>query len=732
MRRASTPSSSASDRGGSASLSPSSPGRSVSAMNSHPVHGPWNRKSVTTILAQQQQLQQQHYPQHPQQQCQPPQQQQQQQQQPYQNAHVGADRDSHGDHNLQHTNVPPPEPSYTLWDLVSVGVGGTVGSGIFVLTGYINHHYAGPATFLSFAISGLAALCSGISFAEFSGRLPRIEGSTYTYAYVSMGEYAAVLAAACLTLEYGVSGAAVARSWGDKMLEWTAQWSTETQDNDNDNDDVVSSSSEALFNPLAGIISMASVVVLACGVQESKAVTNFFTVTKMILVGIMIVGGFCLFSPSNMSPLVVPFDGSSYGVAGILRGATSSFFGYLGFDEVCCLASEAKNPNDTPRAILYTLAIVTAIYILASIALSGMLPYQEVSDTSGFPRAFGTLGWNWVSNLTALGEVATLPVVVLISLLAQPRLCAAMARDGLLPEIFCRQSPKDGNLFWSNILCGIPMTLLATFVPFSWMDDAISVGILFAFNMTNTALVVMRCGGTVSASAAATDGILKPATLEGDGEIVTAVDEANGIVSSFRPQRRSGWPLRVHLGCYHGLALLAGLTSHLGTSSTSSTSSSSSPNWSVQIGAAAVTLAYAAGVHRWFPCTGAFGDDASSGLQRHDSNADFSDDPPAFVVPDNIFKVPLCPFLPLVGIYLNWYLISQLEWSGMVLLLVFLVVISALYCGCVRGKPSVSLVYSPLQQHSPLHGPLAPPAHLGADGPVLLRELSLPSRRAVT
>ena len=116
----------------------------------HPVHGPWNRKSITTILSQQQ-----HH-------C-------------YGSRHDGSE--GHTESNL-HTSSS--EPSYSLLDLVSVGVGGTVGSGIFVLTGYINNHYAGPATFLSFVVSGLAALCSGISFAEFSGKLPRIEGSTYT------------------------------------------------------------------------------------------------------------------------------------------------------------------------------------------------------------------------------------------------------------------------------------------------------------------------------------------------------------------------------------------------------------------------------------------------------------------------------------------------------------------------------------------------------------------------
>lgn len=146
MRRVATPSPS-----GNRSLS-SRDSLPSQQQHHHHVHGPWNRKSITTILSQQQHS------------C-------------YGSRHETGG--SVGDIDPVHADFGH-EPSYSLWDLVSVGVGGTVGSGIFVLTGYINNHYAGPATFLSFVVSGLAALCSGISFAEFSGKLPRIEGSTYT------------------------------------------------------------------------------------------------------------------------------------------------------------------------------------------------------------------------------------------------------------------------------------------------------------------------------------------------------------------------------------------------------------------------------------------------------------------------------------------------------------------------------------------------------------------------
>lgn len=260
----------------------------------------------------------------------------------------------------------------------------------------------------------------------------------HRYAYVSMGEYAAVLAAACLTLEYGVSGAAVARSWGDKVLEWssmiatttttatagTEEYSDTTSTTNTINND--SSSRESFFNPLAGLISFSSVCILACGVNESKRITNFFTMTKLVLVLFMILGGLYLFEPANMTPFFVVVSpaitatttatatATATAASGIIRGATSSFFGYLGFDEVCCLAKEAKNPNDVPKAILYTLAIVTVVYVFASIALCGMVPYDEISDTSGFPQAFYSRDILWASHVAAFGYVSVFPSVLRI------------------------------------------------------------------------------------------------------------------------------------------------------------------------------------------------------------------------------------------------------------------------------------------------------------------------------
>lgn len=170
----------------------------------------------------------------------------------------------------------------------------------------------------------------------------------------------------------------------------------------------------------------------------------------------------------------------------------SAFFGYVGYDEVCCMAAEAKNPKEIlPLAVMGTVAIVSILYVLASLALVGMIPYGELSNESGFSSGFGYVGNIWAQQLVAIGELTTLPVVVLVSFLAQPRLQFAMAADGLMPKLFAVVD-TNGNLLSSIIITGLVCSLIAFLVPFANLNDMISAGVLISFNMTNTALISLR------------------------------------------------------------------------------------------------------------------------------------------------------------------------------------------------------------------------------------------------
>jgi APA family basic amino acid/polyamine antiporter len=282
-------------------------------------------------------------------------------------------------------------------DLVAIGIGGTVGSGLFVLAGLVSHEYAGPSAVLSWGVAGLAALLSGACYAELAARIP-LPGGAFSYAYVAMGELAAVLVAACLSLEYIASSAAVARSWGDKVVEWLTQefgkqfWIQSLL------------GGFGSFSPMAFLISTGTVALLLGGVKESKQVTNLVTGLKVSLCLFMIIAGFVFVNPANWKPFIP----AQFGAAGVLRGATGTFFGYLGYDQVCSLGGEAINPKqDLPTAIMFTLGFVTVLYMIATLVLTGMQPYQNISSVSGFPSAFYSLDADLCGQITALGEVSS-------------------------------------------------------------------------------------------------------------------------------------------------------------------------------------------------------------------------------------------------------------------------------------------------------------------------------------
>ena len=281
-----------------------------------------------------------------------------------------------------------------------------------------------------------------------------------------------------------------------------------------------------------------------------------------------------------------------------------------------------------PRAVLGTLLIVTVCYILAAVALTGMVPYSDISPTSGFPEAFSTRGLEWAAQLTAIGEVVTLPVVVMVSLLAQPRLTLSMAHDGLLPETFARVDPVSGTIKSGTLVSGTIMTVVAGFVPFTYLNDLISAGILVAFSMTNSCLILLRCEAPVE----------RPKLLE------TSLLAYNGLC------------FLTALLSSHQVSGLSAMQPTLTTISALSTVS---------------CLFYMA---QRCPLSLHFGGNV---LLRTES----------LLVPgsehEEFFKTPGVPYLPAFGIFVNWVLIAQLDVSGMLYLAVYVGLTVCVYLfGC--------------------------------------------------
>ncbi|RLN05862.1 hypothetical protein BBJ28_00010334 [Nothophytophthora sp. Chile5] len=371
----------------------------------------------------------------------------------------------------------------TLFDLCCIGIGGTIGSGIFSTAGSIISETAGPAAVVSWLVGGVVCCLNALAYMELSTRIPS-SGSTYAYAYHTIGELPAVVAAWLLTLEYAVSGAGVARSWGDKVEEWLL---LDYPDKDFHWLNLQSA------NILGGLIQFLSMVVLLVGVRFGKAFVNTVTIVKVCVVFFIIIAGFAALDPDNLSPFIparAELDGAmTFGSQGVITGASQAFFGYVGFDEVCCLAGETKNPKKImPTAVMAVVIGTMVLSSLCSLVLAGMVPYL---DAGSFGDGFEGHGWNWAGTIVRAGEVVTMPVVALVGFLAQPRLNYALACDGLMPRIFAEVDAK-GNLFKNTLITGLFFTVIAFVVPFDTLWDIVNFGVMMSFIIANVSLVLVR------------------------------------------------------------------------------------------------------------------------------------------------------------------------------------------------------------------------------------------------
>ncbi|CEG47728.1 amino acid-polyamine-organocation family [Plasmopara halstedii] len=394
----------------------------------------------------------------------------------------------------QGEDAPEIERTLGLFDLIMIGIGGTVGSGVFATSGLIASSYAGPAATISWFFAGVGCLLSGLTFMELACLIPST-GSTYAYAYHALGELPALIAGFLLTLEYGVSSAGGARSWSDKLTQWmNSQFGIQGPDWMKPKDSVV--------DLYAGLLVVGSTAIILCGMQAGKVVVNVVTMTKITVIVFIIIAGLANFDIDRVTPFVpdqsvVNVDGKdqlAFGWSGVLLGASASFYGYIGYDEVCCLAGEAKDPaRNIPRAVVGTIIGAATLSILATLALVGMQRYTEINAEESYGNAFTSLKLDWAASFVATGEVLTMPITSFIAFLAQPRVQYAMAKDGLLPSIFARVD-SAGNVIHGTLLSGIGVTFLAVFVPFHVLWNFISLGILVAFNLTNSSLLFLRLG----------------------------------------------------------------------------------------------------------------------------------------------------------------------------------------------------------------------------------------------
>ncbi|QFZ24813.1 amino acid permease [Saccharothrix syringae] len=364
-----------------------------------------------------------------------------------------------------------------LVPLVALSVGATLGTGIFVVLGQAAP-VAGPAVAVSFAVAALAALFSALSYAELAGAVP-LSGSAYSYTYATLGELVAWVCGWCLLLEYGVSVAAVAVGWSgylNAFLDATLGVRLP----------------EALTGgvvdlPAAVVVLLATAVLLG-GVRESAAVTTVTTALKVAVLVFFVVVAVVGFRAENLAPF------APAGVAGVTGAASLVFFSFIGFDAASTAGEEARDPQrDLPRAIVISLVLVTAVYVLVALAAVGAVGVDALADSDAslatvLERVTGSA---WPATVLAAGAVVAIASVVLTVLYGQTRVLVAMSRDGLVPAVFARVGARRVPTV-NTLVVGAVVAVLAALVPLGQLAEATSIGTLVAFGLVNVGVLVLR------------------------------------------------------------------------------------------------------------------------------------------------------------------------------------------------------------------------------------------------
>jgi APA family basic amino acid/polyamine antiporter len=383
--------------------------------------------------------------------------------------------------------------------LTTLGVGAIIGAGIFVLTGQAAAQHAGPAIVISFIIAGAACGFAGLCYAEFASMIP-VAGSAYTYAYATMGELLAWIIGWDLILEYSLGAATVAVGWSgyvvsflrDLGINFPLEWANPSGVDILVDGQVVGS---GVFNIPAAVIALLVTALLVVGIRESASANATIVIIKVAVVLLFISFGAAFVNADNWSPFIPESTGTfgEFGWSGIVRGAAVVFFAYIGFDAVSVAAQEAKNPQkDMPTGILMSLAICTALYIAVSLVLTGIVPYTTLNVPDPIAVGINATGLNWLKPFVKLGAIAGLSSVILVMIMAQPRIFYAMARDGLLPPVFKKIHPKFRTPHITTMVTGVAVALVAGVFPINDLGHMVSIGTLLAFVIVSIGVMVLR------------------------------------------------------------------------------------------------------------------------------------------------------------------------------------------------------------------------------------------------
>jgi APA family basic amino acid/polyamine antiporter len=386
--------------------------------------------------------------------------------------------------------------------LIAFGIGGIIGTGIFVLTGIAAALHAGPAIIISFLIAGIGCMFAGLCYSEFSTMVP-VAGSAYAYSYATLGEFIAWFVGWNLILEYMMACSVVSVGWSRYLV---------TLLNDLGINFLPTSLSSAPFaatgiglavRTTGAIINVPAIaVVAACtwlcykGIKESAAVNTIIVAVKVSIVVLVIVFGAFYVNPANWHPFIPPNTGNfgTFGWSGIFQAAAIIFFAYIGFDGVSTVAQEAKNPaRGMPIGMLGSLAICSVLYILMSGVLTGLMPYPKLNDAAPVAAALEAHPQlTWLKIWVICGALLGLTSVIITMIIPQARIWLTMSRDGLLPSFFGAIHPRNHTPHKATVVTGIAAATFGGLLPIDLLGELVSIGTLIAFIVVCCGVLVLR------------------------------------------------------------------------------------------------------------------------------------------------------------------------------------------------------------------------------------------------
>lgn len=397
--------------------------------------------------------------------------------------------------------------SLNAWDLAVLGVAVAVGAGIFSVGATAAANYAGPSVIVSFIIASIVCALAVMCYAEFASALP-VAGSAYTFSYATMGEVVAWIIGWDLILEMLLAAAVIAKFWGVYLGDAFRLFDIELP---------LAIDLGPLELEWAPVFIVAVfTTLLAIGTKLSTRVTSVFTIIKVAITLFVIVVGFAYVRAENYTPFIPPSQPaeggtsgleqplwsfltglapSTYGVTGLLAGAALVFFAYIGFDVVATTAEEAKDPQRTlPRGILGGLGLVTVLYILVTLVVTGMVSYRDLaaSDTPSLTTAFELVGADWAGRVISVGILIGLTTVIMVLLLGLARVVFAMSRDGLLPRTLSRTSHRYHTPLKLQIGLGVIVALIAGLSDVGFLEEMINIGTLSAFVLVSFGIPILR------------------------------------------------------------------------------------------------------------------------------------------------------------------------------------------------------------------------------------------------